>query len=466
MNKWSLWLVVGVLTWNFSLAYEGENDPDYIDRNFDHEMANLPLAGELALDKTPWASSFWPNVYSGIAFRWNEYYQERPVFAPMHLRVEELKKLIGESKKELFADETTSERRKEIIAEIAKKDREIEKLERAKGQQYKSYFFDFKRPKSKRDILRMSREERAKLSPAEKYDIYVGDYKFTLTNHILKTTSPFNKYWEGICNGWSSAAIEFEEPQAISLKNADGIMVDFGASDLKALLSYYHVALTSNPATQRYTLVNRVGHRCNVVFPAESWFIGANGQEYYKHIENGEVKIYKVPDECVDMNPGAFHIVLANQIAVKNEGFIAEMVRDNEIWNQPIYKFDSKIVDEASEIRRNATRGTVKQITVETKIYYANDGGRIFWGTDNPEDEFYAWWNATTGTENFRLAQKEVKYHLDLDRNGKIIGGMWLSYERADFVWVKKTKGFLQHDRDFGIVNYLSRLEELSVIRN
>lgn len=458
-------LLLGIqVTW---ANFEGDNHPRYIDPNFDYRFSALPLDGELTSDKVPWSSSFWPHIYGGIAFRWNNYYKEEPTFAPLHYRIEETKKEVATYKKELFANDTTPERRREIIQEVNRLKQIIWQTEREKSKHHKKYFFDLQRPYSYEEVSKMSRFDMAKLSPAEKYDIFVGDYNFPLTKHVLQVTRPDDAYWEGICNGWSSAAIEFHEPEAKSVRNKDGIVVDFGSSDIKALLNFYHDAITSNVNTQRYSVVGRVGIRCETAFPKEAWFIGRDGNEYYKEIVNGEIKVYRVPDVCVDMNPGAFHVVMGNQLGLKNESFVAEMVRDNEVWNQPVFKFESKILrTTTSNIRKNATPGTVRQLTMETELFYSNDGGRIFWGTDVPEDEFYAWWEPTNGTSNFRTASKKMKYHLDIDRYGMIIGGMWLSYERPDFVWLKKTKGFIPNGYNHGIVNHLSNLRHLVRLRD
>ena len=466
-----LLVLVGILVMTAGQVlanFPGENHPQYIDPNFDFRLSSLPLNAELTQDKVPWASSFWPHIYGGIAFRWNNFYTEEPSFAPLHRTIESTKKEISEIKKELFSNDTSHDRRIELITEVTRLKKLIIDTEAEKSKHHKKYFFDLERPKSKQEIQKMSRVQLAKLSPAEKYDLFVGDYTFQLTNHILnERTKPTSEYWEGICNGWSSASIEFEEPEAKTVRNKDGIVIDFGSSDLKALLNFYHDAITSNPSTQRYSVIGRVGNRCYTVFPEEAWFIGDDGKEYYKVIEDGELKIYLVPDVCVDTNPGAFHVVMGNQLAIKNEAFVAELVRDNEVWNQPVYKYESQIVARTStDIRKNATPGTIEQVTFETELFYTNDGGRIFWGTDAPEDEFYAWWGPTNGTSNFRYATKKMKYHLDIDRYGMIIGGMWLSYDRPDFLWVKKSKGFIPEGWNHGIVNHLSNLKYLVRLRD
>lgn len=441
-----------------------DNDPKFIIENANKNFESLPTFAELSQEKTPWASSFWPHVYSGIAFRWNSFYEGEPTFAPLHYQVDEIDEKIEDLETQLFVSPHSVEENKEIVAEVIRLKNEKLKVNAEKATYYKKYFFDLERPTKTRYLGKLSQEEMDSLSPAEKYDAYMylktgKENKFNLTSDVLRQTQPYDAYWEGICHGWTSAALEFKEPKPQSITK-NGITVNFGSSDLKALLSYYHAAITRSWVTNKKVITGRVGERCGTAFSKHAWFI-KDGVEYYKSIEDGVVKINEVPEDCVDTNPGSFHIVLANMIGLKDQGFSAEVVRDKEVWNQPVYKYDTKVISESSQARPWASPNTAKQVEVKTVMYYANDGGRMFWRHDGTDDEFYAWWDQTTGTSNYRFDHKEFHYYLDLDASGNIIGGQWLSYERPDFLWLKKTKGFLPKGTFFGIVNYLRDLQDL-----
>lgn len=448
-----------------AFAWEKDNDPKFITPNAELRFDALPLSASLNEMDQPWASSFFPHVYGGIAFRWNNYYEGKPTFADMHMRVGEIDEKIKKAKQAIFGEGLTAYERHRLTKKIDILKQERMRIEKAKGSHYKRYFFDINRSIDKNRALSMTQDQLAKLSAAEKYDLYKGNYNLKLTKEVLNYTGPFKQYWEGICNGWSSAAIEFHEPKAKVVTNKDGLRIPFGSSDLKALLSYYHVSITRNWfAKKKGMSVARVGQRCKTTFSKESWFI-QGGKEYYKTVVNGTVVVNPVPQNCIDTNPGAFHIVAANQLGLRNKGFVAEAVRDNEIWNQPVYKYDSKVLEDTRSVRFNATEGTVRQVRVKTDIHYANDGGRIFWGTDVAEDEFYAWFEATNGTDNYRSAHKTFEYYLDLNYRGEIIGGMWLSYDRPDFLWVKNSKGFIGSKRRYGIAGYLNDLQNLVRLR-
>jgi len=455
-----------VLTQAF--AFDKNNDPKFFNPNYNHKFSALETEAKLPNDMTPWASSFWPHIYGGIAFRWNNHYQDAPVVRKLQEEIGTLKDEIKEIKKELFSKPNLTPA--EIHADnmkIQDAKNQISTLLRLKGAEHQKLFFNIKRPENLADVRRMSQEEIDQLSPTEKFDIYKAlkdgkEADFRLTRNVLNLTGPNKAYWEGICNGWASAAIEFHEPKVTTYEK-NGIKLTFASSDLKALLSYYHFAMTSNIRTQKKSLTNRIGERCGTEFPEEAWSI-KNGVEYYKTVVGDEILTKEVPSECVDTNPGAFHIALTNRIANEKEAFVAEVVRDNEVWNQPVFGYSTKVIYE-SDTLINHSKGTRKQVRVKTRMDYANDGGRMFWEQDDPEEEFYAWWNPTNGTENYRAAHKDFEYILDLDKKGNIIGGHWLSYERPDFIWLKRSKGFIGTGFLYGIVGYMDDLKDLTTVR-
>lgn len=453
-----------------ALAFSGDNDPKFIvGNNYVSKFSQMPLEATLDSKKTPWASSFWPNIYGGIAFRWNGYYVDAPEVRNYQHQVGNLKNEILELKHDLFKETPpTSNEISSIMSKIQNNKNKIANLLKLKGAQHKKYFYDIKRPTSLAEVRAMTQAQRDILSPAEKYDIYVAlktgtDLSLRLTNNVLNAAGPYRAYWEGICHGWSSASIEFNEPDVQSY-SANGITINFGSSDFKGLLSYYHAAITKNPAANRKVVTGRVGQRCKTEFPAETWFI-KDGKEFYKWIENGKIVVKPVPEDCVDTNAGAFHIVIANQIAYKKQGFVAEAVRDKEVWNQPVFAYETEVVSETTNVDPYATPKTKKQVRVKTRMHYGNDGGRMFWEQEDPEEEFYAWWNPTNGTSNYREAHKDFEYILDLDKRGNIIGGRWLSYERPDFLWLKKSKGFVTRGMFLGIVGYMKHLQDFVTLR-
>ena len=132
------------------------------------------LPVEGKLDNTPWSETYWPSKQGSINLRWN---QPSPVG------------------------------------------------------------FGYHSP-TRGEVMSMSRDQLARLAPSEKYDIFMGNYDYPLKQEVTGIATPSAKWWSGICDGWSLAALQYKEPKAVDMVNPDGVVVPFGASDVKGLMSY------------------------------------------------------------------------------------------------------------------------------------------------------------------------------------------------------------------------------------
>jgi hypothetical protein len=148
---------------------------------------------------------------------------------------------------------------------------------------------------------------------------------------------------------------------------------------------------------------------------------------------------------CRDTNAGAFHLVLANLIGIQKKGFIADLTRDIEVWNQPIASFSTKVLSESRGRSRGASFWTVREVTVETTIQY---GAEI-----SPE------W-ASVGS---KMMTRTYSYRLEINRRGMIIGGAWLSEQRPDFLWTNSTPKFedVSNNRAGGAIIKWSELSKI-----
>jgi hypothetical protein len=241
---------------------------------------------------------------------------------------------------------------------------------------------------SKFELARMSESEIATLSPAEKFDLLNGRYHYPLKNEVQKNANFRAQNWEGICHGVAPASINHKEPRPKILTNQDGFNIPFGSSDIKALISYYYAYPYQVPNT------HQVGRRC-------------------------EIGIVKQGNCKQDLNAGAFHIILSNRIALENKSFIADINRYSEVWNHPVTAYTSVVTSEGVKTPDSAT-GTVRRVGVKTTLSYI-DSGRNSWGQSPPIEK------------NLLL-----KYTLELNSQGQIIGGVWRSQNRPDFLWIKE----------------------------
>lgn len=250
--------------------------------------------------------------------------------------------------------------------------------------------YDLESP-SKARAFSMSQEELKTLAPTEKYDLLMGHYDYPLVKEVDGTASRLASDWAGICHGWAPSTLYHNEPTPKTLLNPDGLNIPFGSGDIKALISYYY-------AFHNHGDVDQVGLRCFF----GRWLGAARGCQE-------------------DLNAGAFHIVLTNKIGLEHEGFIMDIERWREVWNHPAIAYQSVILADNLPVSKDAATNAVKEMRIKTVVLHG-DGSKPTWGT-------------VFGTEHQKTDQQEYVYRIELNSEGKIIGGTWESAKRPDFIW-------------------------------
>jgi hypothetical protein len=364
MSRFLLLLILSVASNSYAAKWNKSNNPHYFDAVAKNKiqtfLAKLPLKGELKDDRYGWSETYWPSHLGGIAYRWNH-----PHPNPFNYKLH-----------------------------------------------------------SKEELLRMNQDELAELSPAELYDIAMGDYKYRLTRKVLKLYSPKDLWWEGICHGWALAAANYPEPSKRVVINKDGISVPFGSSDVKALISM-HDAYNSKG------FYVRVGDRC-----------GINGKVPGEESpEDGEVSY---PDEqeanrseCQDVNAGAFHVVLSSMIGVNSQSFVADIDRFNDVWNQPVTGFESKIIGQERLTPLDFQNGVTNKFRIKTKMIFGEE--LEFYTPEKAREGILGFVSKepVTGTKAQTFEERNYEYILEVDSSGEIVGGEWVSLTRPDMLWLK-----------------------------
>lgn len=278
----------------------------------------------------------------------------------------------------------------------------------------------FNKPKASEIELRT-------LAPAEKYDLFMNRMDFPTVQderrrtRVLKTVEGHPEFqagyeipgWEGLCHGWAPAALNFKEPaHSVTIPSRVG-PVRFYPSDIKALLIYYQ-----QYSGNRSTRTSMVADRCNVEFTKldEKLNSGEITQEQWQAARD--------QGACGDINAGTFHLILANEIGRKKQGFVVDKTRDFEVWNQPVNSFVSEVTATKEGAGPGAAAGTVKEIELVTRMAYTVETQPSRYAIGAAEEE------------------AEYRYILELDAKGKIIGGRWLSDDRPDFAWRETTPQF------------------------
>lgn len=319
-------------------AWNAANDPIRVSPRYIRNFASLPTSGQLGARQRPWSDTYWPNREGGIGARWMTRGADNP--------------------------------------------------------------FTY-RPPSDSEARRMSRDMLSRLSPAEKYDIFMGRFDYPTLQVERSIARPTAASWEGNCHGWAAAAMLYTEPAAVDVTGPSGITVPFGSSDVKALLTFFNGRVKAN-AGSRF-----LGARCNADLRESPASGGA--------------------PECRDTNAGAFHLVMANQLGALREGFILDVTRDFQVWNQPAYSFQTEVVGQQGP-SPGAARGTVREVIVRSKLRYAL--------------EIYPRWQPVVGTSAQSENVMTYNYRLELDAGGNVIGGEWLQFDRPDFMWVPRLLPF------------------------
>lgn len=257
------------------------------------------------------------------------------------------------------------------------------------------------------------------LSPAEKYDLLVGDENFTLTKKMILAGQPYSETdgnvetWFGLCHGWAPAAFMLPRPfHSITVKAADGRDLKFNPTDIKALGT---LLWANAPSPTKF-----IGGRCN-----------------NKDIGNTE-------PNCRDTNPATWHLSVVNQIGVSKRSFVMDATANYEVWNQPIngyrYVYGNPITKKVSyrlqeakvkladykedPYRAKRAAGTVYVVNVSMNLDYIEETQPSLLDRDSSAEDAHH--------------RSTYSYDLELDEKDQIIGGEWHSQEHPDFLWVPK----------------------------
>ena len=263
-----------------------------------------------------------------------------------------------------------------------------------------------------------------RLSPAEKYDILVGDTNSSLTGKMWAegkkhyVNRGIVEVWMGLCHGWAPAAYMLPRPTGTAtVLAADGkTYLTFYPADVKALATLLWAKVKTS---SRF-----IGGRCNDKNPA-------------KDPQTGRV----LSQICFDTNPGTWHLAMVNQIGVAQRSMIMDATYDYQVWNQPVVSysyryFNPKTMYYTSSLSEAAvsmndfsndkfsmyrSQETDNIVGIEMRASYTVETTPQHTSSDSPSED----------------QVKTVCYLYDLELNlaGNIIGGEWYQNAHPDFLW-------------------------------
>lgn len=262
-----------------------------------------------------------------------------------------------------------------------------------------------------------------RLSPSEKYDLLVGDAHGSLTARMWEEgKSYYDEYgevetWMGICHGWAPASYMLPRPRkVVETLAADGVTrLRFYPSDIKGLATL----LWANADT-----ISR--------------FVGSRSNDKDPQVDDaGRL----VSPRNFDTNPGTWHMSVVNQLGACRRSLVMDATFDYEVWNQPLagYQFSyfnpqtrRYVPDLASAIvpwdsftrdhfRKYRRPGVASVVGVMMRVRYVVEGAPSHATEDSPARDL--------------VRQVRYLYDLELDGDGKIIGGEWYQNKHPDFLW-------------------------------
>jgi len=266
-------------------------------------------------------------------------------------------------------------------------------------------------------FFRGSSDARNTLSPAEKYDLLVGDLDSSLSRGMWRLgeeqlTRGGIADWMGLCDGSAGATAMTAEPvRNIVLKDARyGKDLKFFASDIKALASLLY--------SEFVVKVPIVGGRCD--------------RENIGSIAPG------VAPECESLNPAVWHRALVHLAGERGDVLFIDHTPSREVWNSPIIAYEFRYVSPVSGRETSKLQEALvplAQVTNDSRRRLRNPETASLVGVSMTISIAGGNTSAVNGPQPAKAIRIHYRYDLEIDAEGTLVGGEWLSETHPDFMW-------------------------------
>jgi len=255
-----------------------------------------------------------------------------------------------------------------------------------------------------------------KLSPAEKYDLLVGDFDRTLTFALWDDVEKIHyregvEAWMGLCEGTTAAALVFPEPKkSVFMTSArNGISIEFTPTDIKALAGLLYSDYVAGLPT--------IGTRC-----------------IHRDLDRDR-------KDCFDINPASWHVAVLSFIGKFKKPFVTDTVKNYIVQSSTILGYELIYYNPSS---KQSSHRASEVMMERAKIHHDP-----FHSRRSPHAKYLLGVNMRAFTsvqptyevrgQNPALKKigLDLIYDLEIDSFGKIIGGEWhnLDNKGPDFIW-------------------------------
>lgn len=277
-------------------------------------------------------------------------------------------------------------------------------------------------------------------NPTDAFEQALLESKFEEKNYVLARKSSLIAGWEGICNGWSTAAGLVPRPRkSIYIKLPSGKKLKFYPSDIRGLVSLYYVnSLIQDsafigdeglPLTQGTV---SAGMRCNLQSPRlDKWGRPFDSADDPFNERSGEQR----DSRCAGVHPATWHMGLVNLIGVQGRSFVVERKVGAPVDNHPMYKYKMELFNPNTGKAEKGLEKNVERVDQSDQFFkYRHPSARYIVGVET----VMSYMNYikprrkdTTSEEDDSVVDKKMYYDLELDENYNIVGGQWRSYKKG-----------------------------------
>lgn len=239
-------------------------------------------------------------------------------------------------------------------------------------------------------------------SPMEKWAAVFPTSPLLEPDRAEKT--PSGEWWFGFCNSVAEASVTVPEPlEVVTYKN-----VAFYPHDVKAI----YARIFSRLATSKPPVL-----------------VGTRNLHSSSPVDNNG---RPTELEARDLNPGSFHILLANQLGNLKKPILMDIRDDDVVLIFPAFQFSSQIVGPVTDKK-----------TLKLLRKYASSEAKNFFEVKTQVEFSDSHLTLVSNPKNLNTVKASYFYYLETDREGKIVGGEWKkNTAHPDFIYYRDLTGW------------------------